>query len=336
MPTFDHMYNRPVPAVARRPSVLRCCTAMVAPELLQRRSARTDHSSSDAESSEKRWHRERASLWSCDTPGSNGKENTFPSSRSTCSCSPASVSRGDSDYPTTPSSSAGKQGPARSSRRVAAPVRDGPAATLCLASLPACGCLHQGKGKAWVPGGLKTWQAGGRRARTAEARGRAGLTCAVCSNKAEAASAFSIHVSEDGRLIMVASRDRTVTLFDAQSREVVYRFGHPTLSTRARPILVEGDSGGGGGGWGRGRGGRGDVFCGMMEGEIRCWKLGSQFPNRVFKPAGHHEGFEVCCLATSKSGAKFASADSSGTVCVQSASSRRQFGKEDAEECHRD
>ena len=124
---------------------------------------------------------------------------------------------------------------------------------------------------------------------------------------------------------MVASRDRTVTLFDAQSREVVYRFGHPNLSTRARPILVAGDSGGRGGGWGRGRGGggRGDVFCGMMKGEVRCWKVGSQFPNRVFKPAGHHEGFEVCCLATGKNGAAFASADSSGTVCVQSASSGR-------------
>lgn len=333
LPTFLHAV---APSRCRCPPVLLlCCTAVVATGLLQRRSAWTDESS-DAESSEKRWHRERGSLWSFGTPGSSGKENTFPSSSSTCSSSPASVSSGGSDYTTTPSSSARQQGPSKSARRVAAHVRDGPAATLCLASLPACGCLHQGKVKTWVPGGLKTWQASSRRGRTAEARERAGVgvTCPACSSAPEAASAFSVQVSEDGRLIVVASRNRTVTVFDAQSREVVYRFGHPKLSTRARPILVEGGSGGGSGGWGRGGGGRGDVFCGMMNGEIRCWKVGSQFPNRVFKTAGHHKGFEICCLATSKNGAAFASADLSGTVCVQSASSGQQpqqCGREDGE-----
>lgn len=303
---------------------------MVASDLdvLQRRSAWTDNDDrSDAESPEKSWHRERGSAWPCGTPGSIGKENTFPSSSSTCS--PASVPRGGGEYATTPTSSTTMQWPSKFARRVAAPVRDGPAAWLCLGSLPACGCLHQGNGKTWVPGGLKTWPASGQRARTAEARKRRGVTCAACSTSStakEGASGFSVQVSEDGRLIMVASRDRTVTLFDAQSREVVYRFGHPKLSTRARPILVEGDNGSSGGCWGRGRGGggRGDVFCGMMEGEVRCWRVGSQFPNRVFRPAGHHDGFEVCCLAASKNGAMFASADSSGTVCVQSASSGRQ------------
>lgn len=131
----------------------------------------------------------------------------------------------------------------------------------------------------------------------------------------------------------MASRDRTVTLFDAQSREVVYRFGHPRLSTRARPIFVEGDQDGGAGGWGRGRGGgdKGDVFGGMMGGEVRCWRVGSQFPNRVFKSAGHHEGFEVCCLATSRNGSMFASADSSGTVCVQSATWGREVQDDSGE-----
>lgn len=123
----------------------------------------------------------------------------------------------------------------------------------------------------------------------------------------------------------MASEDRTVTFFDAQSREVVYRFSHPKLSTRARPLLSESGSRDGAGGWGRSSsgGGRGDVFGGMMEGEVRCWRVGSQFPNRVFKPAGHHAGFEVCCLAMSRNGAMFASADSTGVVCVQSATSSR-------------
>lgn len=119
----------------------------------------------------------------------------------------------------------------------------------------------------------------------------------------------------------MACRDRTVTLFDTQSREVLYRFGHPRLSTRARPVLVEGVPHGGMRALSRGRdgGGRGDVFAGTTEGEVRSWRIGSQFPNRVFKSMGYHKGFDVCCLAASVDGTLFASADSSGAICVQSA-----------------
>ncbi len=212
--------------------------------------------------------------------------------------------------------------------------RDGPSATLRLSALPPC-CLHQGnqgKGKTWVPGGLKTWQA--RQATSRRGRGRrlaagardddghagAKATCVPCGSLI-AQTASSVQVSSDGRGILVGSRDSTVTLFDAQSREVVYRFGHPKLSNRARPILVESGGRDGAGGWGRSRGGggRGDIFGGMQDGEVRCWRVGSQFPNRVFRPVGHHEGFEVCSLAVSRNGAMFASADSRGVVCVQSA-----------------
>lgn len=209
--------------------------------------------------------------------------------------------------------------------RMAAPRRDGPSASLRVTSLPASGCLHEKNGKTWVPGNLKTWQASNRRARAAGARERAGVACVACSGSTNA-SAFSVQVSGDGTRILVASRDRTVTLFDAQSREVVYRFGHPRLSTRACPIFVEGDQVGGARGWGRGTGGSGGgyIFGGMMEGEVRCWRVGSQFPNRVFKSAVHHEGFEVCSLATSRNGGMFASADSSGMVCVQSATWGRE------------
>lgn len=128
----------------------------------------------------------------------------------------------------------------------------------------------------------------------------------------------------------MASRDATVTLWDAQSREVVYRFGHARLSMRARPILSEDASNGEGAGWGRAGSGRGDVFAGTKDGEVRAWRVGSQFPNRVFKTAQRHEGFEVICVATSRAGEMFASADSSGQVCVQSATARR-VGADDEE-----
>lgn len=143
------------------------------------------------------------------------------------------------------------------------------------------------------------------------------------------ASVYNLQVSSDGISILMASRDATVTLWDTQSREVVYRFGHPRLSMRARPILVDGGLNGEGGGWGRaggrgaGGGGRGDVFAGTTDGEVKAWRVGSQFANRVYKPHRRHEGFEVTCLATSRDGSMFASADSSGTVYVQSATTRR-------------
>lgn len=158
----------------------------------------------------------------------------------------------------------------------------------------------------------------------ASSAGIGSITCVPCGSL-KAQTALSVQVSSDGRGILVGSQDSTVTLFDAQSREVVYRFGHPKLSKRARPILVESGGRDGAGGWGtsRGGGGRGDIFGGMQDGEVRCWRVGSQFPNRVFRPVGHHEGFEVCSLAVSRNGAMFASADSRGVVCVQSATSDR-------------
>lgn len=63
----------------------------------------------------------------------------------------------------------------------------------------------------------------------------------------------------------------------------------------------------------------GDIFAGTKDGDIRAWRVGSQFPNRLFKCARRHEGFEVTCLAVSRDGSMFASADSSGKICVQSA-----------------
>lgn len=154
-------------------------------------------------------------------------------------------------------------------------------------------------------------------------------TCAACrggSTRAaggRGASVYGVQVTSDGRGILMASRDATVTLWDAQSRKVVYRFGHARLSMRARPILAEDASNGGGRGWGRGGSGKGDVFAGTIDGELRAWRVGSQFPNRVFKLAQRHEGFEVTCLAVSRDGGMFASADSSGMVCVQSATTGR-------------
>ncbi|CAN0049890.1 unnamed protein product [Ectocarpus sp. 13 AM-2016] len=61
-----------------------------------------------------------------------------------------------------------------------------------------------------------------------------------------------------------------------------------------------------------------------MEGELRSWRVGSQFPNRVFKKASHHQGFEIYSVAISSSGCMFASSDSSGAVYVQSATSGRE------------
>ncbi|CAM9325129.1 unnamed protein product [Ectocarpus sp. 6 AP-2014] len=296
--------------------------------------------SNDAESvaSSTRGSREQCSY---ETP--SGKENDFPlrssggsttsrisSASSSCSNSPWSGRRGGTEGASNPgfnpspsSKDRGQQGPAGPTRQVLLPARDEPHARLSVSSLPASGCLHEGNGKTWIPGGLKTWQASRRRVRTAGARICAGEACVACSNSA-AASACSVQVSSDGKGILVGSRNRTVTLFDTQSHEVVYRFGHPRLS-RARPVLVESSPNGGVGGWGRGRGGTGsgDVFAGTMEGELRSWRVGSQFPNRVFKKASHHQGFEIYSVAISNSGCMFASSDSSGAVYVQSATSGR-------------
>lgn len=63
----------------------------------------------------------------------------------------------------------------------------------------------------------------------------------------------------------------------------------------------------------------GEVFAGTTDGELRAWKIGSLFPHRMFKPVRRHEGFEVTCVATSRNGMMLASADSSGRVCLQSA-----------------
>lgn len=232
-------------------------------------------------------------------------------------------------------------------------LRDRPAAVLCRASIPVDSnwCLDHGpEGRSWVPGGSMTWQPGKRRARDA-ARRRAAATqdnqeavgdlttftsqsraCGACRGGGRGvasggASVYSVQVTSDGRGILTASRDATVTLWDAQSRQVVYRFGHSRLSMRARPILSGVASSGGGEsprcGHGEGRiGGAssgGEVFTGMTDGEVRAWRLRSRFPNRVFKPTRKHEGYEVTCIASSRDGTMFASADSSGKVCVQSA-----------------
>lgn len=229
--------------------------------------------------------------------------------------------------------------------RSAARVPDSPAVVLGQTQLPTdSGCLHLGpEGKTWVPGRLLAWQPGKRRARVAARRRREtgendGQTynctmstphspiCQECrSGQRRDASVFSVQVTPDGRGILTASRDRTVTLWDTQSKQVVYRFGHSHLSSRARPVLSgfasrcrsEFSR------WSKGacrvNGGfsGADVFAGLTNGEVRAWRLQSRFPHRVFKPARRHEGFEVTCLASSRDGLIFASADSSGKVCVQ-------------------
>lgn len=350
----------------------------------QRKPAWADDSS-DNESvpSGRRWHRGGGSLWPCRTPGNGEKENGFgfpdstspasknsASSRSTYLGSETASSRmsyGGSSRTSTSPASVGSSAPSPSPTqsyttrekdawvsgvpklaRGAKPVRDGPTATVSMASLPDSACLHQGGGKTWVPGGLMTWQPSKRRAHTGTARracarpgaqgsvesGAASVptlfpTCPACRNGRQradneiGASVYNLQVSSDGRGVLMASRDATVTLWDTQSREVVYRFGHSRLSMRARPILVEGALNGEGGAWGRagagGGGGRGDVFAGTTDGEVKAWRVGSRFPNRVYKPHRRHEGFEVTCVASSRDGSMFASADSSGTVYVQSA-----------------
>lgn len=357
---------------------------------LQRRSAwAQDSSDTESVPSGSKWSHGRGGLWSPRTKDTASKENNHPASSSSSS-SPTSttsktsttttatitpINRGngysiavagviDSSVRRPPSpSSRGIRGRSRCSskdRSTAATVRDGPAAVLCLPSIPTdngCGgCLHRGpEGKSWVPGGLVTWQHSRRGGRAAAAlhrekngKGYAGSgdsfasslslssgppACSVCRNDVagvyehhrdehhRGASVYSVQVSSDGRGIMMASKDCTVTLWDAQSREVLYRFGHSRLSMRARPILSESASNAGGSGWGGvgAAGCRGDVFAGMTDGEVRAWRVGSLFPNRVYKPARMHEGFAVTCLAASRDGGMFASADSSGKVCVQSA-----------------
>ena len=231
--------------------------------------------------------------------------------------------------------------------------RDEPASVLGQASLPSDsigvgGCLHGGDGTTWLPGGKTTWSSSSssssrRRPRAAcnrrlrrvvgygtepgevasiSARAVLPRQCAACSGGLT--SVYNVQVSSDGRGILTASRDATVTLWDAQSRRVTYRFGHPRLSTRARPILWDEDSSAGGvGGLAGEEAGRGSgrrmVITGMKDGELRPWRVGSRFPNRVFKSARRHEGFEVTCLASSRDGSVFASADCGGNVCVQSA-----------------
>lgn len=225
-------------------------------------------------------------------------------------------------------------------------IRDGPVAFLSQTDVPedTGGCLHKGpEGKSWVPGGSVTWQPGKRRARRIEANTEANYVfplsnlarplsysskpspCRAC--RGDGASVYSVQVTSDGRGILTASRDSTVTLWDAQTRTVMHRFGHSRLSVRARPIL-SGLAASGGDElprWSRGDGrfeqgySSGEVFAGTTDGEVRAWKLGSRFPHRVFKHARRHNGFEVTCVAGSRDGVMFASADSSGKVCVQSA-----------------
>lgn len=222
-------------------------------------------------------------------------------------------------------------------------IGDGPVAFCCQADIPEDSrCLHTGlEGKSWVPGGSVTWQPGKRRARRIEADTGArgtfpfpGLarplsysskssSCRTCCD--DNASVYSVQVTSDGRGILTASRDSTITLWNAQTRKVVHRFGHPRLSVRARPILSGLAASGDEPRWSRGDSrfeqgySCGEVFAGTTGGEVRAWKLGSRFPHRVFKPARHHDGFEVTCVAGNRDGAMFASADSSGKICVQSA-----------------
>ncbi|CAN0173302.1 unnamed protein product, partial [Scytosiphon promiscuus] len=214
--------------------------------------------------------------WCCGTPGPVWKESNLPIETESIDC------------PSRPSPSSSNSSSARVTR-LRPGMGDQPCALLTLESAPASGCLHGGGGRTWVPGGIKSWQSSTRRFRTAISRTQ---ECVRARS-----SAYSVRVSSDGRSIIVACRDRTVSLFDTQSRKVLYRFGHPQLSTRARPILVE-------------------------SGKLRFWRVGSQFPNRVFKSMGHHEGFDVSCLAASVDGSMFASGDSSGSICVQSATLR--------------
>lgn len=254
----------------------------------------------------------------------------------------------DGSRPANPDFGSGEgdeRGALKSLKRYQATRRDEPAVILGLASLPdnpAGGgeCLHGGDGAIWLPGGKTTWCTRKRRPRPcissnrrrevgygtksgdASVFARAPQECGVCLDR-NRASVYSVQVSEDGRGILAASKDATVTLWDAQSRAVVYRFGHSRLSTRARPILWDNEDSSPRG-WGpRGEvdssGGRGTVLTGMRDGGMRSWRVGSQFPNRVFKSARRHGGFEVTCLASSRDGSMFASSDSSGNVCVQSA-----------------
>lgn len=323
---------------------------------LQRRSAWVNDSG-DAEplASGDRCPRERNSLWATPTPAdpqekgnvlsdmTNGDVEIGDSSRSRFSSPDTDGSR-----PANPDLGSGdgeERRASKSLKRYQATRRDEPAVILGLASLPgnpAGGgeCLHGVDGAIWLPGGKTTWCTRKRRPRPctwsnrrrevgygtesgdSSVFARAPQECDVCLG-GNRASVYSVQVSEDGRGILAASKDATVTLWDAQSRAVVYRFGHPRLSTRARPILWDtGDSSPRG--WGlRGEvyssGGRGTVLTGMRDGGVRSWRVGSQFPNRVFKSARRHGGFEVTCLASSRDGSMFASADTSGNVCVQSA-----------------
>lgn len=239
-------------------------------------------------------------------------------------------------------------------------MNDRPLHVLCWTAVPveSSGCLHEGsEGKSWVPGGSVSWRLGKRPALVVAQRAQDPGTgqacpmpvslrsrysssetpaCRACADKGSisGASVYSVQVTSDGRGILTASRDATVTLWDAQSRQVVYRFGHARLSTRARPILSGAAACGGGESprWGTGEGrfeqgySGGEVITGMTDGVVRAWRLGSRFPNRAFQPARRHEGFEVTCVAGSRDGAIFASADSSGKVYVQSAIGRDVSG----------
>lgn len=316
-----------------------------------------ENDSGDAEplASGDRCSRERNRLWATPTPAgpqengnvlpdmTNGDVEIVDGSRSRFSSPDTDGSR-----PANPDFGSGEgdeRGALKSLKRYQATRRDEPAVILGLASLPdnpAGGgeCLHGGDGAIWLPGGKTTWCTRKRRPRPcissnrrrevgygtksgdASVFARAPQECGVCLDR-NRASVYSVQVSEDGRGILAASKDATVTLWDAQSRAVVYRFGHSRLSTRARPILWDNEDSSPRG-WGpRGEvdssGGRGTVLTGMRDGGMRSWRVGSQFPNRVFKSARRHGGFEVTCLASSRDGSMFASSDSSGNVCVQSA-----------------
>ncbi|CAM9203567.1 unnamed protein product [Laminaria digitata] len=312
-------------------------TASPATPLLRKPAWADDSSDNESVPSGRRWHRGGGSLWPPASKNSASSRSTYLGSETassrmsygSTSTSPASGGSSAAPSPSPTQSSTTREKGAWVSgvpklARGAKPVCDGPTATVSMASLPDSACLHQGGGKTWVPGGLMTWQPSKRRAHTGTAR-RACARPGAQDSVESGAAVYNLQVSSDGRGVLMASRDATVTLWDTQSREVVYRFGHSRLSMRARPILVEGALNGEGGAWGRtgagggGGGGRGDVFAGTTDGEVKAWRVGSRFPNRVYKPHRRHEGFEVTCLASSRDGSMFASADSSGTVYVQSA-----------------
>ncbi|CAN0336632.1 unnamed protein product, partial [Discosporangium mesarthrocarpum] len=80
------------------------------------------------------------------------------------------------------------------------------------------------------------WGATPRRGSREGGRGSHTKECCRCLPE-KTASAYHVSFSPDGREILTASNDSTVTIWDSQTRMPVYGFGHPRLSLRARPVL---------------------------------------------------------------------------------------------------